>query len=516
MPSRRDSLLVPGRRAATVYAAGVAVISATWLFGFALRVPVWSADIRMFQRPFMSATAAPAGWVGSFDGGIQALVNCTLLVALASAAYIVCLLALRRGFAHSYAAAVAGTAIAALAILPMVPQVSPDATHLAADVRTLWLHGKYPTDRDAAPASIDDPVAQQVGNFKDSWSGYGPVAYAIGGAPLPFVGDNLRANVLGQKAVSGVFLVLLAAASGFAARRLGRDPGLVAGMVGLNPLMLFVFPGDGHNDTIMMAFAVAGLPFVLALPWRSRAGGLLAGLAGVLAKFAAALAAPFVAAAWFPKLRYLIAAACLLALVGFSVALMTRSLPRVTSLGPALAFTRMSIWSTLPDADPGRGDFETRRRLAAFAYTLFGVILAAVIARHRLKTPLDVVTAAGATIWVFVFALLPGYLPWYQVWYFPFAAISGRRWLVAASMAFSIGAFLPIFALQWAGDIQRVMQVSDPHHKAVWTVFVVVAGLAVATWYYDRVTERRLQMTAEERARRAKRTARNKPLRARR
>lgn len=511
MPSARGRMLAPGRNAAFVFAAAVAVLSATWLFGFALRAPIWSVDTRMFQRPLM---------INVFEGGIQSLVECTLLVALASAAYLVCLWALRRGFSHSYAAAVAGTAIAALAILPMVPQVSPDATHLAADVRTLWLHGKYPTNRDAAPASIDDPVAQQVGGFKDSWSGYGPVAYAIGGAPLPFVGDNLRANVLGQKAVSGVFLVLLAAASGFAARRLGRDPGVVAGMVGLNPLMLFVFPGDGHNDTIMMAFAVAGLPFVLAPPWRSRAGGVALGVVGVAAKFAAALAAPFVVASWFPKLRLLIAAACLVALLGFSTLLITRSLPRVpmggTALGPALAFTRMSIWSTLPDGDPVIGDGDTRRQFATLAYAMFGVVLAGVIARHKLTTPLDVVTAIGAAIWVFVFALLPGYLPWYQVWYLPFAALSGRRWLVVASLAFSIGAFLPIFALQWAGDIQRVMEVSEPHHKAVWTVFVVVGGLAIGTWYYDRVKERRALMTAEERARRAKRTARNKPVRARR
>ncbi len=500
-------MLAPGRKAAAAFAAALAVLSAAWLFGFALRAPIWSVDTRMFQRPLMVAV---------FEGGIQSLVECTLLVGLASAAYLVCLAALRKGFAHSYAAAVAGTAIAALAILPMVPQVSPDATHLAADVRTLWLHGKYPTNRDAAPASIDDPVAQQVGGFKDSWSGYGPVAYAIGGAPLPFVGDNLRANVLGQKAVSGVFLVLLAAASGFAARRLGRDPGLVAGMVGLNPLMLFVFPGDGHNDTIMMAFAVAGLPFVLAPPWRSRAGGLVAGMVGVLAKFAVALAAPFVAAWWFPKLRLLLAAACLLALVGFSTLLITRSLPRVTSLGPALAFTRMSVWSTLPDGDPITGDWDTRRRFAALAYAIFGGVLAVVIARHKPTTPLDVVAAAGATIWVFVFALLPGYLPWYQVWYLPFAALSGRRWLVVASLAFSIGAFLPIFALQWAGDIQRVMEVSEPHHKAVWTVFVVVSGLAIGTWRYDAVMGKRALITTEERARRAKRTARNKPLRARR
>src|SRR3970282_857235 len=131
---------------------------------------------------------------------------------------------------------------------------SPDAVHLAADVRTFWLHGKYPASWAGRPSQVDDPIVEQVVRFKERPSGYGPLAYAIGGAPLPFVGDDLRANIAGEKAVAGVFLFATAVLAGFVARRLGQNPALVTAAVGLNPLMLWQFPADGHNDSILAAF----------------------------------------------------------------------------------------------------------------------------------------------------------------------------------------------------------------------------------------------------------------------
>src|SRR6185295_4129602 len=98
---------------------------------------------------------------------------------------------------------------------------------------------KMPTNFRGAPGKIDDPVANEVRVYRDNPSGYGPVAYIIGGAPIPFVGGNFRANLVGQKVVAATFLVLTALLAGAIARRLGQNPAFVAGLIGLNPLMIW-------------------------------------------------------------------------------------------------------------------------------------------------------------------------------------------------------------------------------------------------------------------------------------
>ena len=197
---------------AAVFAAGLTVLCATWFFGINTRVSL-NNDIDVVAR---------AGISRVLTGGIGDLMDTFLLIALATAAYLACLWALRSGFRYGFAAAIAGSALAGCAMLPAMPLTSPDAVHLAADVRTFWLHGKWPAESDGAPATVDDPVANEVRVFRSQPSGYGPLAYAIGGAALPFVGDSFRANLLGQKIIAGVFLTLTAAAAGIIARKLGH------------------------------------------------------------------------------------------------------------------------------------------------------------------------------------------------------------------------------------------------------------------------------------------------------
>ena len=67
----------------------------------------------------------------------------------------------------------------------------------------------------------------------------------------------------GAKVMAGLFLVLTALVVGLIAREIGVNPGFAAAFVGLNPLMLWQYPGDGHNDTIMMAFGMLAVLFVV-------------------------------------------------------------------------------------------------------------------------------------------------------------------------------------------------------------------------------------------------------------
>jgi len=472
-------------RTEAAFLAATLALCVTWLLGITLRARLWTVDIEIVRV---------AGISRVFGRQVSDMVEVGFVIAIATVLYLLCLRALRRGFRHSYASAIVATVLGCISFLPSVALTSPDAVHLAADVRTFWLHGKLPVTFDAVPAKIDDPVAREVRVFKNSPSGYGPVAYAIGGAPIPFVGDGLRANLFGQKVVAAVFLVITAALAGLVAKQIGGNPGLVTGLVGLNPLMLWQFPGDGHNDSLMAALGVAALLLVTRPGWRARGCGAGLALASVLSKFGLLLASPVLGAYWFPRWRKPMAAfVAVVGLVAFAV-FAFRLWPSVGTVGPAASIAATTPWGVFAGWVNATGD--GRDVLVGASYALFFVLLAYIVAYHRLLDARDLVTAFATAMFLFLFVCSPGYLPWYQIWYLPFAMISGRRWLVVSSIVFSVGAFLPILAINWAGSIEAQMDIANPLNKAVLALYLTVAVTAVVLQRSDRNLERREEQRA--------------------
>lgn|GEM_PF-4591104 len=448
------------------FVAGLALLCIVWFFGIAMRVSL-REDIDVVAR---------AGISRVLTGGFPDFRDTTLLVLLAVGAYLVCLWALRRGFRHDFAAVIAGTAIASAAMLPAMPLTSPDAVHFAADVRTFWLHGKWPADFSGVPGKIDDPVAREVRVFRNQPSGYGPLAYAIGGAPIPFVGDGFKANLLGQKVMGGIFLTLTAAATGLVAKRLGQKPAFVAGIVGLNPMMLWQFPGDGHNDAMMAFFGVVALGLVMQPSWKLRGAGVLAWLAAALCKYALVLGSPVVAAWWWPRWRnplaFLTAAGG-----GFVLLLYTMGVGPVENgaLGPAGAIIETSPWHWLQtwfDTGPTGND-----RIVVSSYVLFLFVLGLTMMFHRLETRTDLAAAVGLVMTLFLYLCSPGYHPWYIIWCLPFAALSNSRWLITFAVAFSLAAFLPILALNWRITLSTTAHIANP---VDWATALMWASTAVA------------------------------------
>ncbi|MGH2633033.1 MAG: hypothetical protein ACRDG3_06450, partial [Tepidiformaceae bacterium] len=463
------------RETRTILAFGVAVtvLCAVWLFAFSLRVPLWDASDAVIGRPVALSAA--------FTGGVSALVNTTLLLTLASCAYLLALWALQRGFRRSFPAVIGASVVACAVLLPMRPLASPDVTHLAADVRTFWLHQRYPASVANAPAFVNDPVAKKVEVYVKEPSGYGPIAYGIGGLALPFVGSSLAANVAGQKAVAAAFLVLTAFGAGLLAKRLGHDPALAAGIVGLNPLMLFQFAGDGHDDSIMAAFGVFAMLLLVQAGWRARSGGIAMGAAAVLSKFALIFAAPVVLTAWFPRWRRWLAAALLVIGIALVVMLLGGAGPKIGTRGPATTISLTTPWTVLSRwLSLGH---DGQRTLVAISYAMFVLLTALVLLLHPFKKPADMVAAVALVMWLFLFACSPGELPWYQIWYLPFAAAAGRRWLVAAAIVFTCGGFLPTLALNWNISIDRQMGITNASDKAVLTVWIATGLVALGWWY---------------------------------
>ncbi len=503
MPQQQREYLSPAeRRAVLAFVAGIAAMVVGWGFGFSLRVPLWDADPAVIARPPVMREV--------FGTGISVMTNTGLIIALVSAGYLVALWALRRGFRFGFPAAVAASALVVLTLLPMRPLASPDVTHLAADVRTLWLHHKYPTSFKHAPGKIDDPVAREVLVYTNSPSGYGPIAYGIGGLAIPFAGDGLVANVAGQKFIAGVFLVIAAAATGFVARRLGMNAGLAAGFVGLNPLLLFEFAGDGHNDSIMVAFAVLALLYLLEHEWADRGIGLAIGLGAVLSKFSIIIAAPLVVTSWFPRFRIPLAMAFTAGGIIATVVVMSGHGPRFATLGPATAVSLTTPANVLSHwLDLGR---HGRDVVVGLGYGLWTVALGVILFRHQLGKPQELVAASAIAIWLFVFLGSAGTLPWYQSWYLPFAALSGKRWLIAASIVFSIGGFAPILALHWTTDLARQLNVDRPVDVAVLALWLTTGLVALVLWIVDsgrgpRTGVPTRQAARAQRRRQARRTA---------
>ena len=458
---------------AGVFAGGVLLLATVLFFGIATRVSL-ANDIDVVAR---------AGISRVLRGGIPDLVDTFVLIVLMFVGYAAVLWALAQGFRYALPATIGGIVLCSAAMLPAMPLTSPDAVHLAADVRTFWLHGKWPADFGGTPDKVDDPVANEVRVYRSSPSGYGPLAYIIGGAPLPFVGDGFRANLLGQKVVAGVFLQATAIAAAMVARRLGGNAAFTAGFIGLNPMMLWQYPGDGHNDTLMAFFGVVALGLAVEPGWRSRAGAVAAGIASVLCKYALLLVAPLLAAYWFPRWREAVAAAAaglgllLLAAYAFDFAPV-----RNGTLGPATAVAPTNPWGVVSGLF-SLGELGNDR-LVLFGYVIALTILAAVAAIHPLQTGRDLARAVTLVVGLFLFAASPGYLPWYLVWFLPFAAIGASRWQLWWAASWSAAAFLPILALNWQISIHRAWNIPEPVR---WSVVLAWTLTILATWLGARI-----------------------------
>jgi hypothetical protein len=123
---------------------------------------------------------------------------------------------------------------------------------------------------------------------------------------------------------------------------------------------------------------------------------------------------------------------------------------------------------------------------------------AAIVLRHKLDSLQDRVAAVGLLVWLFVFACSPQMLPWYQLWYFPFAVLSGKRWLTVTSIVFTVGAFMPILALNWESTIADSLGIGRPVDVAVLALWLATGLTALVLWHYDS-TNGRVRATANTR-----------------
>lgn len=464
------------------FGVATTIFALTWLFGLSLRTNIWEVDIEWVRRSGISSI---------LRGGVSDLFSVAFVIAVSAATYAWVLIVLRRDFAHRFLFAVAGSIIVALAALPTTPLTSPDTTHFAADVRTLWLFGRDPTDFDNVPEKIDDPVAQEVRTYRGAPSGYGIVAYGIGGAPLPFVGDSLRANIFGQKVLSGTMLILTGLAAGLVARRLGRNPALVMASIAMNPMFVWQFPGDGHNDIIMAAFATIALCFLIDKSWSQRSAGVALAVLSVMTKYSVVIVSPIVLVSWFPRYRRIIGALVagggLLAVITFFGIFK----PSIATIGPLEGVTRNTPWSYIFegfDLSGGPHDF-----VLAVCYSGAVLAIGAICFLHKFEEEQDMIDAIALALAIFLFFFAPTLRQWYLIWGYPIVMLSSRRWLRYGAVAFSLCGFLPTLALNWQITIARDIGISYPVQIAVAMAWLLTMGFTSWRYYGDKRPRRSTQ-----------------------
>ena len=239
---------IDARRLMTVTAAGLA-LELVLLLGFLRPLSIW-------RQPRIVATDRPLATVLGTD--LAGALRFAVPVACAFAAFgVAAWLAQGLRGRATEAAVLAGSVLFAITLLPMNPLGSHDVYHNIADARTLWRYGDNPT---VVPPSmyVDDPFIGNVVSWQTTPSMYGPVWYAISGAPLPFTGDALWANVIGQKVLTAVFLLGVTALAMRVAAGIRPGTAVAAGvLVGWNPLLHFETAGNAHSGVVMVFFALA-------------------------------------------------------------------------------------------------------------------------------------------------------------------------------------------------------------------------------------------------------------------
>jgi alpha-1,6-mannosyltransferase len=431
--------------------AGVALLSVlAALLVAPLSIP---ANPRVLSEPDPLVTILGGGWFGA----LRFIAPVLAVFAL----YIVALrVACRSGGRAATVVVLAGTALLLLALLPLNTVTAGDVLHNVADARTFWWHAQDPSIYPPS-AFPHDAFLRNVPAWRSTPSAYGPVWYALSGLPLPFAGNDVWANVIGQKLIVSAFLFGSVLLTMQLARRAGANP-IVAGIfVGWNPLLLWEAAGNGHNDAVTVFFALAAL---LAASRRRAWPAVFPLLALAIASkpVLAILGPPLLI--WLMRqpdtsrsrilLSLLLGGGVLVACYAplwqgsDTIVSLARESQHVSSSPGALVHTL--IWEAT-----GWDGIRILADMRLVAVPLFLAAYAALLWRLPDTDLSALLSTCCWAIFLLLTVLLWWFMPWYLTWLVPLAAPLALRQR-AVAIAFSAGALLLYAPHMWLLNAQPV------------------------------------------------------------
>lgn len=421
------------------------LLGLTYAIGFLLPLAYWRyPDVIPSDRPLADALGTDRAGALWFVGS----------VAVAFSLYAAAVLLARALRDRRALVAVLGVgAIYAVLFLPTNPVGAQDIYHNVFDARILWKYGDNPN---AVPPSafLNDPLFPAVVAWNEFASVYGPVWYAVSGVPFAAGGDDLRANVIGHKALTAAFLLGTALLTSLTAERIRRGTGVAAAIaVAWNPLMLFETAGNAHNDIVMVFFAMAAFYALVMRRWLW-IFPLLA--LSVATKYGLILLGPLILV-WLlrredvPKRKVLLSLG-LGAAVGAAV-----YLPFFQGADTLEVIRRQSGYNTSsPSAvldmllihQWGFNSLESSRLMKQIVVPLFLVLYAWQIWRVR-GTVAGLVERCVVVLFLLMLISTWWFWPWYVIWIVPLAALLPRRGAALIGLSFSASAMLMYTAYFW-------------------------------------------------------------------
>ncbi|MFN8524861.1 MAG: hypothetical protein U0821_17335 [Chloroflexota bacterium] len=271
-------------------------------------------------------------------------------------------------------------------------------------------------------------------------------------------------QVLAYKLIVNVSHLLGIAALAYAVQRLRPGAALASVYVwAWNPLVLFEFGGNGHNDAVMVALALAGFALFAAgapLP------GVLPVALSVLVKMSTVLLLPFYVMGYARSGRGLLSflsrgTAAALLVVALAVGLYYPWWEGVETVGPIVNWTQGPMYNNyLPDIlaryvaanyvlgpdqpDPVLALEQTREQTKLIAKAALAALCVIELAFASTATR---AAAAGARVMlVFLLVVNTWVLPWYFTWSLALGAVVGWQSLLTKTIVgFSASAMLVMY-----------------------------------------------------------------------
>ncbi len=329
----------------------------------------------------------------------------------------------------------------AITLLGLYPITASDLFHYLADARTLWVYHQNPMQ----VAPLAHPFVLLI-SWAQQPSPYGPLWQLLSVIPVALTGGHWVAGVFGFKLLATVSYLASAVLIFVTVRRTWPGRELQAALTyAWNPFIVFRVIGNGHNDALMMAFALAAFYFI-SRRWWMMAVPMLA--LSVCIKYSTLLIVPPVLLyAWVVsdpiERRQLVTATGLGIVVtaliflpfwrGFdtfktfiqNTNLTITAVPQVVSL-------KLQSGLSAADAD---------RLVRVVGYAAFALVYLGLLASIYLRPAYASLIAACALVFIaYLLFCTWWFRPWYFIWFLTLTALLPSFWWKALAVATTIGA----------------------------------------------------------------------------
>ncbi len=388
--------------------------------------------------------------------------------------------------------------VALLVLLFMYPVTASDVLDYASQIRVLTIYHANPLT--IAPINFPNDPFLKFNPWEGIPASYGPLWALLAALVSEPAGNNIFAAILAQKLLSivaclGCMLIVWQLARQLCPER--RWQAFV--FFAWNPLILFEVGANGHNDTLMVFFLLAGLWALLAKRWYWQSLAIPLLVASVLVKWTSILLLPLAiiyllrggrARRW--GLLPLGLGTLLTAAYAIPVVLPFLDLQhQLGVLGQSTYFTTSppALLKSLLEPAYGPDDAGTIARVVGLA--LFALVYLFLLARFAFPGPRErlerwekpspsqrlIAAALESYFWYFVLATF-WFQPWYLIALLPLAALDTRPLARTRGALFSLGAVLVyiVFIFLW-----KIYWWAIPTITVGFVACVVVYGLPLFT-----------------------------------